>query len=231
VTLHRANFAGATFDQCPFAATFGGVTSVAFSPLGDDASFGNGQTLATSDTAGGIQLWQMADGQQLKLFKGHNSWVWQVAFSPVHPMLACGGQDHQVRRWDLHLDECLRVLTEHRGIVTAVAFSPDGRTLYSGGADKLINVWDMEAGRCTATWTGHQSWVWSLQYDPASSVLVSAGQDETIRHWSTATGACLKIQQSDRPYKGMRFDGAFGLTDAQRSTLNALGAKDRREQP
>ncbi len=162
VTLHRANFAGATFDQCPFAATFGGVTSVAFSPLGDDASFGNGQTLATSDTAGGIQLWQMADGQQLKLFKGHNSWVWQVAFSPVHPMLACGGQDHQVRRWDLHLDECLRVLTEHRGIVTAVAFSPDGRTLYSGGADKLINVWDMEAGRCTATWTGHQSWVWSL---------------------------------------------------------------------
>jgi len=89
----------------------------------------------------------------------------------------------------------------------------------------------MEAGRCTATWTGHQSWVWSLQYDPASSVLVSAGQDETIRHWSTATGACLKIQQCDRPYEGMRFDGAFGLTDAQRSTLNALGAKDRRKQP
>jgi WD40 repeat protein len=122
-------------------------------------------------------------------------------------------------------------LANHTAPVLSLAFSPDGHTLYSGGADKLINVWDLEAGRCTATWTGHQSWVWSLQYDPASSLLLSAGQDETIRYWSTKTGACLKIQQCDRPYEGMRFDGVFGLTDAQRSTLKALGAKDRSEQP
>lgn len=193
VNLHRVNFAGATFDQCAFAATFGGVTSVAFSPLGGDASTGSGQTLATSDTAGGIQLWRMADGQQLKLFKGHNSWVWQVAFSPVHPILASGGQDHQVRLWDLDSGECLRVLADHTGIVTAVAFSPDGTLLASASGDQTVRVWDVATGDCRQVLHGHGACVWSVVFQHDGQTLFSAGEDSAVRMWDVATGTSCSV--------------------------------------
>lgn len=193
VNLHRVNFAGATFDQCAFAATFGGVTSVAFSPLGGDASTGSGQTLATSDTAGGIQLWRMADGQQLKLFKGHNSWVWQVAFSPVHPILASGGQDHQVRLWDLDSGECLRVLADHTGIVTAVAFSPDGTLLASASGDQTVRVWDVATGDCRQVLHGHGACVWSVVFQHDGQTLFSAGEDSAVRMWDVATGTGCSV--------------------------------------
>ncbi|MEY3298675.1 MAG: hypothetical protein RLZZ597_1935 [Cyanobacteriota bacterium] len=195
VNLHRVNFAVAEFDQCAFAATFGGVTSVAFSPLVGDASTGNGQTLATSDTAGGIQLWRMADGQQLKLFKGHNSWVWQVAFSPVHPILASGGQDHQVRLWDLDSGECLRVLADHTGIVTAVAFSPDGTLLASASGDQTVRVWEVATGDCRQVLYGHEACVWSVVFQHDGQTLFSAGEDSAVRGWDLATGTCRSVWQ------------------------------------
>lgn len=194
VNLHRVNFAAATFDQCAFAATFGGVTSVAFSPQSGIAG-SNEQTLATSDTAGGIQLWRMADGQQLKLFKGHNSWVWQVAFSPVHPILASGGQDHQVRLWDVDSGECLRVLTEHRGIVTAVAFSPDGTLLASASGDQTVRVWDVATGECRQVLHGHDACVWSVVFHHNGQTLYSAGEDSAVRAWDLATGTCRSVWQ------------------------------------
>jgi WD40 repeat protein len=63
-----------------------------------------------------------------------------VAFSPVHPILTSGGQDHQVRLWDITCGECLRVLADHTGIVTAVAFSPDGTLLASASGDQTVRV-------------------------------------------------------------------------------------------
>ncbi len=195
VNLHRVNFAAAEFDQCAFAATFGGVTSVAFSPLRGASPGENGQTLATSDTTGGIQLWRLVDGQQLTLFKGHNSWVWQVAFSPVHPILASGGQDHQVRLWDLDSGECLRILAEHTGIVTAVAFSPDGTLLASASGDQTVRVWEVATGECRQVLHGHSACVWSVVFQHDSQTLFSAGEDSAVRVWDLATGTCQSVWQ------------------------------------
>lgn len=195
VNLHRVNFAAAEFDQCAFAATFGGVTSVAFSPIHRADSGENGQTLAASDTTGGIQLWRIVDGQQLALFKGHNSWVWQVAFSPVHPILASGGQDHQVRLWDLDSGECLRILAEHRGIVTAVAFSPDGTLLASASGDQTVRVWEVATGECRQVLHGHGACVWSVVFHHDGQTLFSAGEDSAVRVWDLATGTCRAVWQ------------------------------------
>jgi WD40 repeat protein len=187
LNLHRVNFAAAEFDQCAFAATFGGITSVTFSP--------NGQTLAASDTTGGIQLWRLVDGQQLTLFRGHNSWVWQVAFSPVHPILASGGQDHQVRLWDLASGECLRILTEHTGIVTAVAFSPDGTLLASASGDQTVRVWEVATGECRQVLHGHEACVWSVVFQHDGQTLFSAGEDSAVRTWDLVTGTCHSVWQ------------------------------------
>ena len=65
LNLHRVNFTRASFRDCIFAATFGGITGVAFSP--------DGLALASSDTNGEIQIWDAVNGQQLFICQGHNS--------------------------------------------------------------------------------------------------------------------------------------------------------------
>jgi WD40 repeat protein len=185
VNLHQVDFSAAEFDQCAFASTLGGVTSVAFNS--------DGQKLATSDTTGGIQIWRVADGQQITSCKGHNNWAWNVAFSPIHPILASCGQDHQVRLWDIGSGECLKVLAAHTGIVTAIAYSPDGNLLASTSGDQTIRVWDVVTGDCRQVLRGHDACVWSVVFHPNGKTLFSAGEDNAIWRWEIETGACLSV--------------------------------------
>jgi hypothetical protein len=45
--------------------------------------------------------------------------------------------------------------------------------------------------------------------------------------WDVATGRCIKTLMGDRLYEGMNIQGATGLTNAQKTTLRALGAISR----
>jgi WD40 repeat protein len=184
VNLHQVNFTAAEFLNCAFASTFGGITSVAFSP--------NGQQLATSDSNGSIQIWSLTDGNQLARCTGHNSWVWSVAYSPTTPLLASGGQDHQVRLWHPHTGQCLQQLTGHTGIVTAVAFSPDGQRLASTSGDQTIRLWNVATGACEQVLQSHAACVWSAVFHPDRKTLFSAGEDNVIRRWDIASGQCVQ---------------------------------------
>lgn len=191
------------------------VLSVAFSP--------DGTWLASGGYDQTIKLWHVGTGDCMQTWQAHLNRVWVVCFSPEGRWLATGGDDGLIHLWDLATGKCEQTLTGHSSQVLSIGFSPDGRRLYSGSADQTIRVWDLESGKSLIL-AGHRSWVWSLQ---EARLLLSAGQDETIKYWSTATGECLQTLQSPRPYEGMIFTGATGLTAAQRATLQALGAIDR----
>ncbi len=184
VTLHQVNFTEAEFVNCAFSTTFGGVTSVAFSP--------DGQQLATSDTNGSIQVWSVTAGKQLALCTGHNSWVWDVAYSPTEPLLASCGQDHQVRLWHPHTGQCRQRLEGHTGIVTSVAFSPNGQWLASTSGDQTIRLWQVATGDCEQIFQGHAACVWGVVWHPDGTALFSGGEDNVIRRWDVASGQCVQ---------------------------------------
>jgi len=184
MNLHRVNFTAAEFVSCAFASTFGGVTSVAFSR--------DGNQLATSDTNGSIQIWNVKDGKQLALCQGHNSWVWSLAYSPLQPILASCGQDHQVRLWDSQTGQCLKLLEGHTGIATAVTFSRDGQWLASTSGDQTIRLWSVATGQCLQVLHGHAACVWSAVFHPDGKTLFSAGEDNVIRRWEIEHGQCIQ---------------------------------------
>ena len=183
VNLHHVSFTEADFDNCTFASTFGGITSVAFSP--------NGEQLATSDTNGSIHIWNSKDGKQLATCIGHNSWVWNVAYSPTEPILASCGQDHQVRLWNSQTGQLLKVMTEHIGIVTSIIFSADGQWLASTSGDQTVRIWNV-AGELVQTFYGHDACVWSAAFDSNGKTIFSAGEDNLIRRWNIANGECIQ---------------------------------------
>ncbi|ELS04803.1 WD40 repeat-containing protein [Xenococcus sp. PCC 7305] len=185
--LNRVNFQNADLSKSVFAENFGGIWSVAFSP--------DGQYLATGDTKGEILLRRVVDGQIIRSFKGHNSWVVSLAFSPDGNMLASGSCDCTAKLWDVNFGQCLYSLEEHEQEVWSVVFSPDGETLASGCDDNKARLWSASTGECLKVFQGHNNEVLSVAFSLDGQELISGSQDSTIRFWDIETLKCTRFFQ------------------------------------
>ncbi|WP_245939969.1 NB-ARC domain-containing protein [Stenomitos frigidus] len=192
----------------------------------------DGATLASASHDRTVRLWDGKTGNCLNVLEGHANSIESVVWSPDGTTLASASHDHTIRLWDSTTGKCLNVLQGHSNMVRMVAWSPDGTTLASASHDQTIRLWDACTGACLKILEGHTSQVWSVAWRPACQdhsetpdrVLASGSGDETIKLWDTKTGECLKTLRTDRLYEGMIITQATGLTEAQKATLQALGA-------
>lgn len=194
------------------------VFAVSFSP--------DGRLIASSSDDRDIRLWDSQTGKCLKVLQGHRNAVWSVSFNSDSGTLVSGSFDACLRVWDVQTGDCLRVLHGGTTRIRSVSFSPNGETIASCGDDCFVRLWNARSGECLQVLQGHTSEVWTVSFHPAGQLLVSGGQDETIKLWDVQTGQCLKTLRGDRLYEGMKIAGVTGLTEAQKSTLKALGAID-----
>ncbi|MYF56944.1 hypothetical protein F4225_14625, partial [Candidatus Poribacteria bacterium] len=78
--------------------------ALAFSPCGNYLASGTWWEKGMQKMA--IRLWDVATGENIHTFWGHNSDVQSLAFSPNGNMLASGSFDGTILVWDV--DTCLR---------------------------------------------------------------------------------------------------------------------------
>ena len=184
----------------------------------------DGKILSSCSYDETIKIWDATTGKCLRTFSGQKNWSRTTAFSPDSNIIATSSDDYIVRIWDIYTGQCLITLEEHTGQIKALAFSYDGQLIATGSDDLTIKLWNVSTGKCLITLKGHTKTMKSICFNPNSRILSSCSEDSTIKIWDIKTGKCLKTLKSDRPYERMNITGVKGLTEAEISTLKALGA-------
>jgi WD40 repeat protein len=165
------------------------VGAIAFSP--------DGVFLATAglglDLQGGfLRISEAATGNQLHLLRRDKVGFSCVAFSADGKRLASGGDDGEVRVWDVGSGETVATFTGHGGKVLALAFAPDGELLASGGSDQAIRLWRRGSNE-VRTLYAHTAAVRALAFSADGKRLASGGNDRTVRLWDVPSGRQLAL--------------------------------------
>jgi len=184
----------------------------------------NGETLASASIDQTVKLWNIRTGQCFKTLKEHEDLVWSIAYSPDGHLLASASSDQTIKLWDVNTGQCIQTLQGHTSSVYSVAFSSNGSMLASGSEDHTVKLWNISSGQCLKTLEAHTQLVWSVAFSPNGHTLASGSQDDTIKLWDLNTGECIKTLKNERPYEGVNITGVTGITQAQRASLQHLGA-------
>jgi WD40 repeat protein len=84
----------------------------------------------------------------IQTLKGHNNWVFSVAFSRDGQTLASASHDQTVRIWDIETGKCQHICKGHKHLVSSVAFHRNGKIVASGSQDQTVRLWDVKTGKC-----------------------------------------------------------------------------------
>ncbi len=171
------------------------VNSVAFSPIVPNLP-NQGETatgiLATASDDKTIKLWNLATEREIFTLKGHQGWIWSIAFSPDGQILASGSADKTIKLWNLQTGKEIYTLRGHSGGVTSVAFSPNGKTLATSSTDKTIKLWNLQTAKEIRTLRGHAAGVASVTFSPDGKTIASGSWDKTIKLWNATTGKLVR---------------------------------------
>jgi len=145
--------------------------------------------LAVGGYDGRVQIWDLANRQELPSFKHENA-VTAVSFSPRGDYLASASVDETARVWQLNSGrEYLRL--EHTDDVNAVVFSESGKFVVTASADGTARVWETQRGTEFARMT-HDASVESVVLSPDGVHAITIG-GSTASLWEMTNQRELKF--------------------------------------
>ncbi|KAI9766518.1 MAG: U3 small nucleolar RNA-associated protein 13 [Geoglossum simile] len=108
--------------------------------------------------------------------------------------LGSGGEDGQIRIWDLHKRTCIAVLDSHVSIVRSLAFSSKENALVSASRDKTIILWDARSWKVRKVVPVLER-VECAGFVLDGSFIFTGGESGLVRLWQTDSGGEITQEQ------------------------------------
>jgi WD40 repeat protein len=86
-----------------------------------------------------LVLWDLTDGREVRVFRGHLKEVFFLAFSPNGDRVFSAGYDYILRCWNAQTAKVLWKIQLHKA--TKVALSPDGRQIFTASGEDIVPWW------------------------------------------------------------------------------------------
>ncbi|MGH2412165.1 MAG: eIF2A-related protein, partial [Microcystaceae cyanobacterium] len=205
-TLQLRNLQGEPIVQA-FSGHTGDVNTVAFSPIPptsrspldpplERGAGDEGGIIVSGSSDRTVRLWDLQGNPIGQPFRGHESDVTSVAFSPNGQIIASGSWDKTVRLWDLQGNPIGQPFRGHESDVTSVAFNPELRMILSGSRDGTLRLWNLQGQLIGQPLRGHVEGVNAVNFSPDGQFIASGGGDGTIRLWN------LQGKPINQPFQG-----------------------------
>jgi len=179
----------------------GPVSSLKISP--------DGSLIASSSADKTVRIWNINSGD-CTLLRGHTKGVNDCAWAPNN-RVASGGDDNDVRFWDISAPDQGHVLSGHTNPVFCVRYDASGTYLASGSYDNTIRLWDAKTGTFLRELSGHTEPVTSLDF-VGQNTLISGSYDGLIHIWDVASGTLTKtLNDGSCPISNLRVHSTFVL--------------------
>ncbi|ODN03976.1 Katanin p80 WD40 repeat-containing subunit B1 [Orchesella cincta] len=124
-----------------------------------------------------LQMWDIRKKGCIFGYKGHNSTVNSLKFSPDGQWIASGGEDNYVKIWDIRVGKVLSEFSDHTGSVTDVEFHPHEFLLASSSLDRTVKFWDLETFSLVSSSLADVPPIRCITYHPNGSCLFAASPD------------------------------------------------------
>lgn len=194
----RQIFLWNVYGECENFAVMKGHTGAI---LQLDFTSGSDQVV-TCATDSLLMLWDVATGERVRKYRGHQTFVNSVDLARRGPQMMCSGSDDgTIKLWDSRRKIPVSSL-QNTYQVTAVNFSDTAEQVISGGIDNDIKIWDLRKNEVLYRMRGHTDTVTGIELSPDGSYLLSTAMDNTVRIWDVRPYApverCVKIFQGNQ---------------------------------
>jgi WD40 repeat protein len=121
--------------ECVFSRSDVSLSTPPFSP--------NGKFLAGLVSQGVVDVYYWRKNKRRGSFEVNSRRVSSLVFAPDGKAMFTGGNDPEVRRWELPKGEPAGVLKGPSGAAYALSLSKDGRVLACADDDKRVLIWHL----------------------------------------------------------------------------------------
>ena len=142
----------------------------------------DGQLVATAGDDGLVRIWRSHTGEAVTALAAHSRRIRTLVFAPSGLLLS-GGEDGQIRVWDLGSRSLIRSLETPGVPIWSMAIDCTQNIVAVGGEDQAIRLYDLQTGQLLDSAEADADWVRVVAFARSRPLLVTASGDGPVRFW------------------------------------------------